>query len=329
MIWKPRGVADLMAPMVALAAALAFAGSAAGAETWPVRPVRIIVGFPPGGAADIVARIIGNKLVDIWGQNVVVDNRPGAGSTLGADIAAKAVPDGYTLMVVSSSYAASAGLYRNLPYDAIRAFAPISLVASTPQILLANPSVPVKNLNDVLALAKASPGKYNYGSAGNGSTTHLAGELLCSMAGVKMTHVPYKGGAPALTDTIGGQIQYMFFTVPPALPHVKAGKVRAIAVTSLKRSPALPDVQAAAEVVPGYEATNWYAVLASAGVPKPVIGRIVSGVREALKEPSVRTAITTAGADPLGGPPEELARYLRSEIQKWSKVIREAGVPLQ
>src|SRR5689334_2187682 len=229
MIRQPRGAAGFLA----FVAALAFAGTATGAETWPVRPVRIIVGFPPGGAAEIVARIIGNKLMDIWGQNIVVDNRPGAGSTLGADIAAKAVPDGYTLMVVSSSYAASAGLYRKLPYDPVEAFAPISLVASTPQILLANPSVPVKSLNDVLSLAKASPGKYNYGSAGNGSTTHLAGELLCSMAGVKMTHVPYKGGALALTDTIGGQIQYMFFTVPPALPHVKAGKVKAIAVTSI------------------------------------------------------------------------------------------------
>jgi len=326
---KSHGAAGLMAPMVALAATLSLAGTAMGAEHYPVRPVRIVVGFPPGGAADIVARIIGNKLVDIWGQNIVVDNRPGAGSTLGAEIAARAVPDGYTLMVVSSSYAASAGLYRKLPYDPIAAFAPISLVASTPQILLANPSVPVKSLNDVLSLAKASPGKYNYGSAGNGSTTHLAGELLCSMAGVKMTHVPYKGGALALTDTIAGHIQYMFFTVPPALPHVKAGKVKAIAVTSLKRSPSLPDVQAAAEVVPGYEATNWYAVLAPAGVPKPVVGRIVSGVREALKDSAVKSAISNAGADPLGGPPEELAKYLRSEIAKWSRVIKEAGVPLQ
>jgi tripartite-type tricarboxylate transporter receptor subunit TctC len=325
MSWKPRAAAGFMA----FVAAVSQAGTATSAENYPARPVRIIVGFPPGGAADIVARIIGNKLLETWGQNVIVDNRPGAGSTLGADIAAKAAPDGYTLMLVSSSYAASAGLYRKLSYDPVAAFSPISLVASTPQILLANPSVPAKSLGEVLALAKAGPGKFNYGSAGNGSTTHLAGELLWSMAGVKVTHVPYKGGALALTDTIAGHIQYMFFTVPPALPHVKAGKVKAIAVTSLKRSPSLPDVQAAAEVVPGYEATNWYAVLAPAGVPKAIVGRIVSGVRDALKDPAVIKAVTNAGADPLGGPPDELDRYLRAEIAKWSKVIKEAGVPLQ
>jgi tripartite-type tricarboxylate transporter receptor subunit TctC len=325
MNWKPCGAATT----VAFVAAVALAGPAISAETYPVRPVRMVVGFPPGGAADILARIIGNKLFETWGQNVIIDNRPGAGSTLGAEIAARAAPDGYTLMFVSSSYAASAGLYRKLSYDPVEAFSPISLVASTPQILLASPSVSAKSLGEVLALAKASPGKFNYGSAGNGSTTHLAGELLWSMAGVKMTHVPYKGGGPALIDTIAGHIQYMFFTLPPALPHVRAGRVKAIAVTSLKRSPALPDVQAAAEVVPGYEATNWYAVLAPVGVSKAIVDRIVSGVREAVKDPAVMKAITNAGADPLGGPPNELSRYLRAEITKWSRVIKEAGVPLQ
>lgn len=315
--------------VLALLAAVSFGGTATAAEVYPTRPVRMVVGFPPGGAADILARIVCARLGEMWGQNIIIDNRPGAGSTLGAEIVAKSAPDGYTLHFISSSYAASAGLYHKLNYDPVNSFSPISLVASTPQVLLANPAVPAKSLGDVLALAKASPGKFNYGSAGNGSTTHLAGELLWSMAGVKLTHVPYKGGALALTDTIAGHIQYMFFTLPPALPHIKSGRVRAIAVTSLKRFPGLPEVQAAAEAVPGYEATNWYAALAPAGVSKPVLDRIVAGVRGALKEPAVIKAIDNAGAEPLGGPPDQLAKYLRAEIAKWTKVIKEAKVALQ
>lgn len=320
--YKTKGVLALLALLSAI-------GTGKAAETYPTRPIRVIVGFPAGGAADILARIVGSKLADTWGQNVVIDNRPGAGSTLGAEITAKSAPDGYTLMFVSSSYAASAGLYQNLGYDPVKSFAPVSLVASTAQILLANPSVPAKGLGEVLALAKASPNKYNYGSAGNGSTTHLAGELLFSMAGVKLTHIPYKGGALALTDTIAGQIQYMFFTVPPALPHIKAGRVRAIAVTSLKRFPGMPDVQAASEVVKGYEATNWYAVLAPANVPKPILDRIVVSVRSTISDSAVSKSIENAGAEPIGGSPAELDQYLRVEIAKWTKVIKEARVSIR
>jgi len=317
------------ASVLALTAAVPFSGTAIAAQPYPTKAVRIIVGFPPGGTADILARIIGAKLADTWGQSIVIDNRSGAGSTLGAEIAARSSPDGYTLHFISSSYAASAGLYGKLNYDPVKSFAPISLAASTPQILIAHPSIPAKSLDDVLALAKASPGKFNYGSAGQGSTTHLAGELLWSMTGVKVIHVPYKGGALAMTDTIAGHIQYMMFTVPPALPHVKAGRVRAITVTSLKRITSLPDVQAAAEIVKGYEATNWYAALAPVGVPKSTLDRIVAGVRGAIKDPAVSKAIENAGADPIGGSPEELAKYLPAEIAKWTKVIKEANVSLK
>ena len=299
------------------------------AQQYPTKPVRMVIGFPPGGAADILGRIIGRKLYDAWGQQVVIDNRPGAGATLGAEITAKALPDGYTILMVSSSHAASAGLYSKLNYDPVDSFSPISLVAAAPQVLLAHPSVSAKSLDELLALAKASPNKFNYGSAGNGSTTHLAGELLCSMTGVKMTHVPYKGGPPALTDTIAGQIQLMFLSMPPALPHVKAGKVKAIAVTSPKRSASLPDVQAAAETVPGYEATNWYALLAPAGVPKPIVDKLYADVLKAMKDQEVMKAISNEGAEPLGSSPDEFSKYLRSEITKWTKVIKEAGVRAQ
>lgn len=309
-----------------LFAAVSIFGARASAQSYPTKPVRLIVGFAPGGAADILARIVGPRLSEAWGKPVVVDNRPGAGSTLSAELAAKSSPDGYTLLFVSSSYAASAGLYRNLNYDPIKSFIAVSLVATTPQVMLANPVIPAKTLKDVLALVKASPGKFNYGSAGEGSTTHLAGELLSSMAGIKMIHVPYKGGAPALADTISGNIQFMFLAMPPALPHIKSGRVRAIGVTSLKRFSELPEVQAFAEIVPGYEAINWYAVLAPTGVPKFVIQKIHSGVVEALKKPSVAKLIVAAGADPQGGSPEEMANYLRSEIAKWTKVIKEANL---
>ena len=310
-------------------AAIAVAAPRAHAQSYPVKPVRLIVGFAPGGTADIVARIVGPKLSEAWGKPVIVDNRPGAGSTLGSELAAKSTPDGHTLLFVSSSYAASAGLYKNLGYDPIKSFTAVSLVATTPQVLLAHPAVPAKTLSEVLALAKASPGKFNYGSAGEGSTTHLAGELLGSMTGVRMTHVPYKGGAPALVDTIAGNIQYMFFTIPGALQNIKSGRVRAIGVTSLKRHADLPDVQTFAETVPGYEATNWYAMLAPAGVPKSVIQKIHSGIVDVLKDPAVARSIVAAGADPQGGSPEEMARYLRSEIAKWTKVVKEANLAIK
>jgi tripartite-type tricarboxylate transporter receptor subunit TctC len=295
------------------------------AQTYPDRPVRLIVGFPPGGAADIIARILGQKLSETWGQQVVIDNRSGAGSTIGSEITAKAAPNGYTLLMISSSHAASAGLYKT-SYMPVDSFAPVTLVASAPQALLANPSFPAKTLEDLLARAKAEPNKLSYGSAGNGSTTHLAGELLTEMANVKMVHVPYKGGAPALTDLMGGQIPLMFLALPPALPQIKSGKVRAIALTSIKRSPALPQVPAIAETVPGYEATNWYGVLAPRGISPQLVQKLYSDIGTALRNADVARSIVAQGADVVGSTPQEFTTYLRSEIDKWTKVIKLAGI---
>ncbi|MDB5927963.1 MAG: hypothetical protein JWN13_6899 [Betaproteobacteria bacterium] len=299
--------------------------TAARAQTYPDRPVRLIVGFPPGGAADIIARIVGQKLSEMWGQQVVVDNRPGAGSTIGSEITARAAPNGYTLLMISSSHAASAGLYKT-SYMPVDSFEPITLVASAPQALLANPSLPAKSVDDVLASAKAEPNKLSYGSAGNGSTTHLAGELLTEMTKVKIVHVPYKGGAPALADLMGGQIQLMFLALPPALPQIKSGKVRAIAVTSIKRSPSLPQVPAIAESVPGYEATNWYGLLAPRATPRVIVQKLYGDIRTVLRDAQVSRSIVAQGADAVGSTPEEFTSYLRSEIDKWTKVIKLAGI---
>ena len=305
--------------------AVPFTMDKACAQPYPARPVRMIVGFPPGGAADILARILGQRLAHASGQQIVVDNRPGAGSTLGSEITAKAAPDGYTLLMISSSYAASAGLYKT-NYDPVGSFVPVTLVASAPQVLLAHPSLPAKAVGDLIKLAKAGTATLNYGSAGNGSTTHLAGELFTQMTGAKIVHVPYKGGAPALTDLIGGQIQLMFLALPPALPHVKTGKVHAIAVTSEKRAPALPQVPTIAETVPGYEATNWYGVLAPRATPKSIVEKLNADMVKAVREPDVRRAIENQGAEPVGSTSQEFAEYLRTEIAKWTKVIKQAGV---
>ena len=298
---------------------------------YPTKPIRIIVGFPPAGAADIFARVVGQKMSDAWGQSVVVDNRPGAGSTIGSEIVAKSAPDGYTVMVVSASYATSAGLYKDLiKYHPVNSFAPIALLASNPNVLLAHPSVPAASAKDIIATAKKSPGKLTMGSAGTGSITHLAGELFTYMAGITVTHVPYKGGGPNMNALLGGQIQITVVSVPASLPYVKAGRAKALAVTSAARSPVLPDVPTMAEsAVPGYEAKNWYGMLAPAGVPKPILAKLNQQVNEALRARDVADAISRQGADPEGGTPEAFAAYLKSEIAKWSKVIAAANLKVE
>lgn len=313
--------------LLGLSAAVSAQGVAAAEMPYPTKPIRIIVGFPPAGAADIFARIVGQKLSDAWGQPVVVDNRPGAGSTIGSEIAAAATPDGHTLMVVSASYATSAGLYKNLKFHPVDSFAPIAMIASNPNVLLAHPSVQAKTVKELIALAKANPGKLTMGSAGSGSITHLAGELFNSMAGIQVTHVPYKGGGPNLNALLGGQIQLTVASVPASLGHIKAGRIKGLGLTSGKRSTVLPDVPPIAEAgVPGYEAKNWYGALAPVATPKPILAKLNRQINEVLRMPDVSGAITKQGADVEGGTAEEFRKYLISEIAKWSKVIKAAGV---
>ena len=294
--------------------------------TYPTKPIRVIVGFPPAGAADIFARLIGQRLTQTWGQPVVVDNRPGAGSTIGSEIVAGSAPDGYTLMVVSASYATSSGLYQNLKYDPVKSFAPVILFTSAPNVAMVHPSVSAKSVRDLIALAKASPGKLNIGSAGTGSITHLAGELFQDMAKIDMTHVPYKGGGPALTALMANQIHIAIQSITASAGHIQAGRLRALGVTSAKRSPLLPEVPAIAETVPGYEATNWYGMLAPAGTPRAIVTKLNDQVRETLGTPEMADAIKKQGAQPEGGTPDAFGQYLRTEIAKWSKVIKATGL---
>lgn len=316
--------------IMGLCAAAGAQQGIAGDAAYPNKPIRVIVGFPPSGSADIFARLVGQKLTEAWGQQVVVDNRPGAGSTIGSEIVANATPDGYTLMVVSASYATSAGLYRKLKYDPVRSFAPITLISSTPNLLLVQPSFPGKTAKDLIAMAKASPGKFTLGSSGTGSITHLTGELFASMARLNFVNVPYKGGSPSLTALMGGQINLLFLSLPASLGQIKAGRVRVLAVSSAKRSAVLPDVPTIAESgVPGYEATNWYGMLAPAGTPRNIVSRLNKKVVEILSAPDVARGIAGQGAEAEGSTPEAFATYLKAEIAKWSKVIRDAKVPLQ
>ena len=300
------------------------------AQDYPVKPVRMIVGFPVGGTADIVARIVSQDLGTRLRHQFVVDNRPGAGSVIGSEITARAAPDGYTLLMISSSHAINAGFNKKLPYDPVRDFAAVTLVASAPNVLVVYPALPVKSVADLIELARAKPGQLNFASSGSGGSSHLSGELLKRMANIDLTHVPYKGAAPALTDVISGQVQLLFPSLPTVLTQIKAGRVRAIAVTSTKRSATLPDVATVAEAgVPGYEATNWYGLLAPAFTPKPVIGKLNAAILAALRTTEVADAFAGQGADAMGSTPGEFESYLKSEILEWTKVIRDAGVRIE
>ena len=298
------------------------------AQDYPARPIRFIVGYPPGGAVDVLARIVGPKLSDSFGQQIVIDNRTGAATVIASEITAKAAPDGYTLFMQDiPSHAINASLYKKLPYDPIKDFAGVTMVASGPQVIVANPSLPIKSVTDLIEMARAKPGQLNFASGGSGSTAHLAAELLKMMANINLTHVPYKGGALAMTDVISGQVQMLFFSLTGALPQIKAGRVRAIAVTSAKRSGAAPEIPTVGESgVPGYEATNVYGVLVPAATPKPVVGKLNAAILQVLRSPAVSDEITRQGADPRGSTPGELENYLKSEIAKWAKVVRAANL---
>ena len=311
------------------ALALLVASFAAGscAQAYPAKPIRLVVPFPPGGATDILARAAAQKLTDAWGQPVVVDNRPGAGGNIGSELVAKAAPDGYTLeMGTVGTHAINASLYAKMPYDHVKDFAPVILVASVPNVLEVNPGVPAKSVAELISYAKANPGKLNFASSGSGTSIHLSGELFKVMAGVDMTHVPYKGSSPALQDLLGGQVQVMFDNVPPSLPQIRAGKLRALAVTSATRSPALRDVPTIAESgLPGYEASSWFGVLAPAGTPPAIIAKLNAEIGAWLATPEAKEKMLALGANAAGGSPEDFAKHIAVETAKWQKVVRASG----
>ena len=312
-----------------LSAALAVSAlhAAAAAEAYPAKPVRLVVAFPPGGGTDIIARSIAQKLAGRIAQQVVVDNRPGAGGNIGTDIVAKSAPDGYTILMGSAGpLAINASLFGKMPFDPIRDLAPVTLAASTPNVLVVHPSLRAATIEELIALAKARPGEINFASSGHGTPAHLAGELFNSMAGVKLVHVPYKGASPALADLLGGQVQLMFSTMPPALPHVKDGKLRALAVTSAKRSPAAPELPTVDEIaLPGFEANTWHGVVVPAGTPETIVGRLNREIVAILHLPEVVERLSGQGAEPVGSTPQEFAAYIKSEALKWAKVVRHSG----
>lgn len=300
--------------------------AAAQAGDFPNKAIRIVVPFPPGGATDAAARLVAVKMGEHWGQPVVVDNRAGAGGNVGSDLVAKAQADGYTLVMgVTGSHAINTSLYSKMPYDPVADFVAISQVAVVPNVLVVHPSVPAKNLAELVALAKKEPGKLNYASLGNGTAAHLGMEMLKSEAGVDIAHVPYKGSAPAVSDLLAGQVQMMVDGLPSALPHVKAGKLRAIALTSLRRAPSLPDLPTIAETYPGFYADAWSGLFAPKGTPQPVVDKLSAEVQRILKLPDVREKLTALGAEPVGSTQAEFAAHVKREIDKWAKVVKTSG----
>jgi tripartite-type tricarboxylate transporter receptor subunit TctC len=311
----------------ALGALFACIAIGAAAQGYPTRPIRLVVPFPAAGTTDILARAAAQKLTEAFGQAVVVDNRPGAGGNIGSDLVAKSAPDGYTLLMGTvGTHAINPSLYSKMPYDHIKDFVPVVLVAGVPNVLVVNPALPVNSVADLIKLAKDKPGTINFASSGSGTSIHLSGELFKTMAGVDMMHVPYKGSSPALTDLIGGQVQIMFDNLPSSLPQIKGGKLRAVAVTSMKRAPALPDVPTINESgLPGFEASSWFGILAPAGTPAPIVARINAEVNKWLQSADAREKLLGQGAEAAGGSPEQFAAYIRSETEKWAKVVKASG----
>ncbi len=307
--------------------AIVAVAATTGAQSYPGKPVKLIVPFPPGGPADVLGRIFAQKLGELWGQTVVVDNRPGAGGNIGADLTAKSPPDGYTLILSASSHVINASLYGKLPYDPIKDFTPISQVAYYSLVLVTHPSLPVSSVRDVVALAKAKPGQLTCASAGSGTPTHLTAELFRIAAGIDFVHVPYKGAAPATNDLLGGQVQMMFNNPVSALPHVKTGKLRALATTGARRSPVTPDIPTVAELgYPGFEAGTWYAFLGPAGLPKEIVTKLHTDLLKVLHMKDVRERLAAQAIDPIGTTPEQLAAIMKADLDKWAKVIRSANI---
>ena len=314
--------------LAAVALALAVV-TPAHSQTWPAKPVRIIVPFPAGGTTDIVARSIGVELQRMWQQPVVIENRPGAGGNIGADLVAKSPPDGYTLLMGTvGTHAINQALYTQsgtkMSFDPVRDFVPITLVAGVPNVMVINPKLPVNTVAEFIAYAKDHPGQLNMASSGNGTSIHLSGELFKTMTGIYMVHFPYRGSAPAVTDLIGGSMNVMFDNLPSALPHIKSGRLKALAVTSRSRSPALPNVPTIEEAagLKGFEASSWFGLFAPAGTPRAIVDKVQSDVAKALSNPEVRERFVAQGADPGGTTPEQFAAFIRAESDKWTRVVK-------
>jgi tripartite-type tricarboxylate transporter receptor subunit TctC len=315
-------------PLVACLSVCAFAlGNTAHAQPYPSKPIRLIIAQAPGSATDVVSRVVGNKLAEGLGQQLVIDARPGAGGTLGTELAARAAPDGYTLfMANNSTHGSNPALYAKLSYDAVKDFAPVIYVVATPYVLSVHPSLPAKSVKELVALAKLRPGQINYASAGNGSTHHLSGELLKMMAGIDIVHIPYKGSSPAIAALIGGEVSIMFATVTGIQPQIKAGRARGLAVTTPQRSAMMPDLPTMAETLPGFEMLSWFGLLAPAGTPPAVVARVNTETAKVLANADVRALLAAQGFEVISGTPEQFGDYIKSEIAKVSKLAKATGI---
>lgn len=321
-------VLRLMPAIVLVALSAMVGGHATAADTWPSRPVKIIVPSPPGDGSDITARVVADKLQAAFGQPFIVENKPGAGGVVAAEQVAHAAPDGYTLIMGNAgSHGINAAVYTNLNYDAVKSFAPISLIALSPNVLVVNPNAPIHSVKDLIDLARAKPGALDFASGGQGSSAHMSMELFKYMTKTNLNHIPYKGATPALTDIIAGTVPVMFVNLPPAMGHIRSGKVRALAVTTAERWKSLPDVPTVAESgVPGFETVAWFGLLAPAGTPRPVIERLAAEIHKIVQMPDVRARIEGTGAQEIGGTPEEFAARIRGDVDKWKRVAEAANV---
>jgi tripartite-type tricarboxylate transporter receptor subunit TctC len=313
--------------MLLLGVLSALAALPGAAQNYPVKPVRMIIPFSAGGAADVPGRIVTQKMTEAFRQQVIVDNRPGAGSTIGADTTAKSVPDGYTLFMISNTHFVSAALYKRLPYDSLHDFTPITQITSAPNVLVVHPSLPAKSVRELIALAKAKPGQIDYASSGNGSTQHLTGALFASMAGIKMTHIPYRGSGPVTADLLGGQVQVAFPGIAGMLPHIKTGRLRALGVTGGKRSPELPNVPTVAEAgVKGYEMVAWFGVAGPKGLPRDIQMKLHGDLLRILKTPEMAGSLQAVGQEPAWqDTPEKFFDFMKVEADKWAKVVKASG----
>jgi tripartite-type tricarboxylate transporter receptor subunit TctC len=323
-----RRIFHLTAVVFSALMLISIAGDAF-AQTFPTKPIRIVLPFPPGGPTDLYGRIIAEGLKERLGQQVIVDNRPGASGIIGSEMVAKALPDGYTLLLMATHHTINPSLYKKLPYDTEKDFTPITLVATNPNILVAHPSLPANTIKELIALAKAKPGQINYASTSIGGGNHLSAELLKSMAGIDLFHIPYKGQAPAMNDLLAGHVTLMFTSVGLMVPHIKAGKLKALAVTSAKRAANLPDVPTIAETLPGYEANSWFGMWGPAGMPKELVTRLNQEIARVLHSPEVKKRFMALDAEPGGNSPEEFAAYQKLEMAKWAKVVKDCGIQLE